>query len=88
MKFEFKLYVYGRTGTSIMAERNLREVIEDAGESECSLEVVDILENPEKSLEDNVIATPTVVRTIPPPKVKLIGDMSDAKSLKDLLGFR
>ncbi len=88
MRYAFKLYVYGQTGTSIIAERNIRELIEEIRDIECSLEIIDILTSPEKSMEDKIIATPTLVRTDPQPQIKLIGDMSDTDFLKAMLGFR
>lgn len=76
-KGELRLYVTGSTLLSTRAIENIEGLIRDelAGLYDC--EVVDVLERPDLAEEDGIFATPTLVRRIPEPVRKLIGDLSD-----------
>ncbi len=76
MNYELKLYVAGDNAVSRVAVetvRKLRAYLSD----EISLEIVDILANPEISRSDRVVATPLLVRCTPQPVRKMIGDLTD-----------
>lgn len=73
----FTLYVTGRTRRSERASTNLRELCRTRlPEGSYDIEVVDVLEHPSRAETDRVIATPTVIRTSPPPRRRVIGDLS------------
>jgi circadian clock protein KaiB len=82
-KYLLKLYVTGRTPRSQQAIDNLRSLIADNERYE--LEIIDVLEEPEKAEAHKVLATPTLVRELPPPLRRVIGDLSDRQQV--LLGL-
>jgi circadian clock protein KaiB len=84
-KFRLKLYVTGQTANSRRAIANLREICERAFSGEYELMVIDVLENPQLAEEEKILATPTLVRSLPPPMRRVIGDLSDKERV--LLGL-
>lgn len=73
----FTLYVTGRTRRSERASSNLRDLChERLPEGSFHIEVIDVLEHPARAESDRVIATPTVIRTTPLPRRRVIGDLS------------
>ena len=72
-----RLFVTGHTARSEAAIRNLRRICEEdlAGESE--LEIIDVLERPQLAEDEKILATPTLVKQLPEPVRKIIGDLSD-----------
>lgn len=83
-KYLLRLYVTGSTPASEEAIHNLRKLLEDF-EYAYELEVIDILENPQLAEDEKVIATPTLIKELPPPVRRLIGDLSDREEV--LLGL-
>lgn len=77
--FELRLYVAGQTPKSVRAIENLRRVCEEHMAGRYSIELVDLLENPQLAKGDEIIAVPTLVRKLPPPMRKIIGDLSDTE---------
>jgi circadian clock protein KaiB len=75
--YRFKLFVTGETGRSRQAADNLRELCEAHVAGVYELEVIDVLDHPERAEEDRIIATPTVIRLVPVPPKRVIGDLSD-----------
>lgn len=75
--FALRLYVAGQSPKSLRAIENLRRVCEDHLTDRYSIEVVDLLEHPALARGDEIIAVPTLVRTLPVPIRKIIGDLSD-----------
>lgn len=75
--YEFRLYVTDETGRSRRAAANLRALCEARLEGFYELEVVDVLDRPDLAEEDRIIATPTVIRLVPLPQRRVIGDLSD-----------
>jgi circadian clock protein KaiB len=76
-KYLLKLYV---TGTSPRAEEaisNLRRICEDELNSKYELEVIDVLERPDLAEAARILATPTLIKQLPPPLRRVIGDLSD-----------
>jgi len=71
-----RLYVAGRTPNSVRALRNLYALREEYGDACCTIEVVDIIEDPSRAREDQIVAVPTLVRIAPTPEVRIIGDLS------------
>lgn len=66
---------------------DLRTLLNDRLNGDYSLEVVNILENPELAERDNIVATPTLVRISPPPVCKVVGDFSDTGQVLAALGI-
>ncbi len=75
--WNLRLYVAGQTPRSLAAFRNLKEICEEHLKGKYRIEVVDLLENPKLARDDQIFAIPTLVRKLPPPIRKIIGDLSD-----------
>lgn len=75
------LYVAGQTPKSLAAIRNLEKICADHDEGAFAVEVVDLRENPQLAREHNIVAIPTLVRSLPVPVQKIIGDLSDAEKV-------
>lgn len=84
-KYRLKLYITGQTSRSKRAVTNLRRICEDKLKGKYELIIVDILEQPQLAENEKVIATPTLVKELPPPARRIIGDLSDQKQV--LLGL-
>jgi circadian clock protein KaiB len=74
--YALTLFVTGQSVRSERAVANLRRICQRLGDR-CELTIVDVLERPELAERDKVLATPTVVRTRPLPRRRIIGDLSD-----------
>lgn len=72
-----RLYIAGQTPKSLAALSNLKELCEDEFKGKYKIEIVDLARSPEKAREDQIIAIPTLVRQIPEPIRKIIGDLSN-----------
>jgi circadian clock protein KaiB len=79
------LYVTGQTPRSQRAIANLRELCEQELHGRYELTVIDVLEHPQLAEDQKILATPTVVKELPPPLRRIIGDLSDSE--KVLLGL-
>ncbi len=84
-KYVLKFYVTGQTPNSIKAIGNLKDILKNGLNDICTLEVIDVLENPQLAEEDKIMATPTLIKISPEPARRIIGDLSDKK--KVLLGL-
>jgi circadian clock protein KaiB len=84
-KFQLKLYITGASARADMAIANLRRICEDELRGEYELEIIDVLEHPEAAEDDRILATPTLIKNLPPPLRRVIGDLSDKD--KVLLGL-
>jgi circadian clock protein KaiB len=74
-----RLYVAGQTLKSVAAFDSLKRICEERLEGRYTIEVVDLLENPRWAKDDQILAIPTVVRRLPPPVRRVIGDLSDTE---------
>ncbi|HET6557472.1 MAG TPA: circadian clock protein KaiB [Prolixibacteraceae bacterium] len=74
-----RLYVAGQTPKSIAAFNNLKKICEEQLKGKYQIEVIDLIENPQLSRDDQILAVPTLVRKLPVPVRKIIGDMSDTE---------
>jgi circadian clock protein KaiB len=72
-----RLYVAGQTPKCLAALANLKRICDEHMPGQYQLEVIDLLENPHLAREDNILAIPTLVRRLPPPLRKIIGDLSN-----------
>jgi circadian clock protein KaiB len=77
--YELRLYVAGQTPKSVAAFNNLKRLCEERLPGRYRIEVVDLMENPRLAKDDQIVAIPTLVRKLPPPARKLIGDLSDTE---------
>jgi circadian clock protein KaiB len=75
-EWELRLYVAGRTPKSVAAFANLKKICEEHLAGKYRIEVVDLLENPQLAKGDQILAIPTLVRKLPEPIKKIIGDLS------------
>ena len=82
--YSLKLYITGQTAKSERAIANLRRIFEDDFD-DYELTVVDLLEHPQLAEEERILATPMLIRQLPPPVRRIIGDLSDKD--KVLLGL-
>ncbi len=75
--WDLRLYVAGQTPRSLAAFHNLTQICEEHLKGKYRIEVVDLLENPKLARDDQIVAIPTLVRKLPEPIRKIIGDLSD-----------
>lgn len=80
-----KLFVTGASAKSATAIANLRRICEEELGGQYELEVIDVLENPAEAENQKILATPTLIKQLPPPLRRVIGDLSDKD--KVLLGL-
>ena len=76
-KWELRLYIAGQTPKSILALKNIRKYCDEHLAGLYSIEVVDLLKNPQLAEGDQIFAIPTLVRKVPEPIRKIIGDLSN-----------
>ncbi len=74
--YQLRLYVAGQTARSAIALENLKRICETHLQGEYDIEVVDLLKNPTLARGDQILAVPTLVRKLPEPVKKIIGDLS------------
>lgn len=77
--FLLRLYVAGQTPKSMEAFSNLKKICEERLAGRYQIEVIDLLVNPQLAQDDQILAIPTLVRKLPQPVRKIIGDMSDTE---------
>lgn len=77
--WELRLYVAGQTPNSLKAFANLKKICEEHLAGKYQIEVVDLLENPTLARGDQILAIPTLVRKLPEPVKKIIGDLSNTE---------
>jgi circadian clock protein KaiB len=78
-KWELRLYTAGQTPKSLAAFRNLKKVCEEHLSGRYEIEVIDLLANPRLAKDHQIVAIPTLVRKLPDPIRKIIGDLSDVE---------
>ena len=78
-KWILRLYVAGQTPKALTAFTNLKKICEEQLNGKYSIEVIDLLVNPQLGNEDQILALPTLVRKLPVPVRKIIGDLSDTE---------
>lgn len=77
--YVLRLYIAGQTPKSVRALTNLQRICEEQLAGRYRIEVVDLLDDPKRAREDQIVALPTLVRRLPPPIKKIIGDLSNAE---------
>lgn len=76
--WELRLYVAGQSPKSVRSIKNLERICEEQLPGRYRIEIIDLIEHPELARADDIIALPTLVRKLPPPIRRIIGDLSDA----------
>lgn len=77
-EWELRLYIAGETARSMDAFANLQKICEENLKGRYRIEVIDLLKNPQLARGDQIVAIPTLVRKLPTPVKKIIGDLSSA----------
>lgn len=80
-KWILTLYVAGQTPKSLKAFANLKKICKNYLEGKYTLEIIDVIENPQVGQADQIFAIPTLVRKLPPPLTKIIGDLSNTEKV-------
>lgn len=86
-KYILKLYVTGLTPHSNRAIQNLKKIIEERLPGRYELEVINIRQQPERARDDHIMAAPTLIKLLPTPMRKIIGDLSDTERVLVGLGL-
>lgn len=81
------LYIAGRSAHSQRAVQNLSRICSELLAGQCEIQIVDVLAHPERAEQDKILATPTLIRTDPPPIRRVIGDLADLDRVIAILGL-
>jgi circadian clock protein KaiB len=87
-KWELRLYIAGQTPKSILALKNIKKYCNEYLAGQYSIEVIDLLKNPQLAEGDQIFAIPTLVRKVPEPIRKIIGDLSNEERVLVGLNIR
>jgi circadian clock protein KaiB len=78
-KWNLRLYVAGQTPKSITALANLKRICDEHMSGQYHIEVIDLMENPQLARRDQIVAIPTLIRELPSPLKRIIGDLSNTE---------
>lgn len=87
-QYELRLYIAGQTPKSVAALRNITQYCKTHLEGKYSIEIIDLLKNPQLAEGDQIFAIPTLVRKVPEPIRKIIGDLSNEERVLVGLNIR
>ena len=79
--YKFKLYTISNTLSSKKAVTSLTLLLDGELKARYSLEIIDILEDPQVAISEDIFATPTLVKVLPPPSKRIVGDFSDREKV-------
>lgn len=79
--WELRLYVAGQTPKSVLALANLKHICEEHLHGRYRIEIVDLAKDPQRAQADQIVAIPTLVRRLPEPISKIIGDLSNTEKV-------
>lgn len=79
--WRLRLYVAGQTPRAVRALENLKRICEEHLRGRYTIEVIDLMVNPQLAEEDQIIAIPTLIRSLPTPTRKIIGDLSNTEKV-------
>lgn len=88
LKWELRLYIAGNTPKSMAALSNLKKYCEEHMKGQYKIEVIDLLVHPQLAAGDQILAIPTLVRKVPVPIRKIIGDLSNEEKVLVGLNIR
>ena len=80
-RYLLKLYVAGQSPRTNVAITNLKRICEQDLAGQYDMEVIDVLEHPQVAEDERILATPTLIKTLPPPLRRVIGDLSDKEKV-------
>jgi circadian clock protein KaiB len=80
-RYLLKLYVAGPSPRTNVAITNLKRICEQDLAGQYDMEVIDVLEFPQVAEDERILATPTLIKTLPPPLRRVIGDLSDKEKV-------
>ena len=83
--YEFKLYVCENSVSSQIAEAKLEAMLEDRLKGQYTLELIDILKERDRTKADGILVSPTLVKVNPPPKRRIVGDLSNPNKVMSIL---
>jgi circadian clock protein KaiB len=78
-KWNLRLYVAGQTPKSLTALANLKRICDEHMNGQYAIEIIDLMENPQLAQRDQIVAIPTLVRELPSPLKRIIGDLSNTE---------
>ena len=78
-RYILRLYVAGQTPKSLLAITNIKKICEENLQGRYELEVIDLYQQPQLAQGDQIIALPTLIRKLPPPLRRIIGDLSNTE---------
>ena len=81
IKYELRLYIAGKTQRSVTALTNLKKYCEEHLKDQYSIEIIDLLLHPQLAEGDQILAIPTLVKKVPEPVRKIIGDLSNKEKV-------
>ena len=81
VKYVLKLYVTGLTPRSQDAVKNLKKILNEDYKGVYSLRVIDVVKHPNLAEDDKILATPTLIKILPPPVRRIIGDLSNKEKV-------
>jgi circadian clock protein KaiB len=84
--WELRLYVAGQSPKSVAAFNNLKRLCDEHVPGRYQIEIIDLLKNPKLAADDQIVAIPTLMRKLPEPIAKIIGDLSDRE--RTLVGLQ
>ena len=84
--FDLRLYVAGQTPKALRAFVNLRKICDEHLAGRFQIEVIDLLENPQLAAGDQIVAIPTLIRKLPEPLRRIVGDLRDTE--RTLVGLQ
>jgi circadian clock protein KaiB len=80
-RWNLRLYIAGQTPKSMVALANLRRICEQHMDGRYTIEIIDLMANPRLAQQDQIVAIPTLVREIPSPLKRIIGDLSNTEKV-------
>jgi circadian clock protein KaiB len=83
--FKFTLYIAGQSPRSRSAIQNIQRLMDEQLADRCDLDIVDVYEHPQQAEEEKILATPTLVKEGPPPRRRIIGDLSRTAKVLEAL---
>jgi circadian clock protein KaiB len=88
VKWELQLFIAGQTPKSLKAIHNLQKICDEYFPGQYNIEVIDLLENPRLAAGNQILAIPTLIRKLPKPMRKIIGDLSTTERVLVGLNFK
>ena len=83
--YDLRLYVVGQSERSKKAVKDLKTVLENNLKGLYRLDIIDVMKNPQMAEDDKILATPTVLKTAPPPIRKIVGDLGQEEKILAIL---